>query len=191
MKLSILVATVPRRLRTFYPDLIDKLLNQATDEVEVIGLLDNKRRSVGEKRSELLRMAQAPYLTFIDDDDDIAPDYISSILPVLDQNPDVVVFDCITTVNNRERTYSQYSKQYDYVQWPDPSGEYTYQWRGLPAHTMVWKSEIAKKHVYDDKNYGEDVSWVKRAVKDIVTEVRIDKILYYYNFNDATTETRS
>jgi hypothetical protein len=185
------VATVPRRLRTFYPDLIDKLLNQATDEVEVIGLLDNKRRSVGEKRSELLRMAQAPYLTFIDDDDDIAPDYISSILPVLDQNPDVVVFDCITTVNNRERTYSQYSKQYDYVQWPDPSGEYTYQWRGLPAHTMVWKSEIAKKHVYDDKNYGEDVSWVKRAVKDIVTEVRIDKILYYYNFNDATTETRS
>jgi hypothetical protein len=124
----------------------------------------------------------------------VANDYIASIMPVLERDcvgPDVVVFDCVTTVNGGKRTYSQYSKQYDYCQWPDPTGEYDFQWRGLPPHTAVWKRDIALRHAFDSVNYGEDVDWVKRAVKDVLIEERIDKVLYYYNFNDATTETRS
>ena len=61
------------------------------------------------------------------------------------------------------------------------------EWRGKPAHTMIWKSSIAKKHTYSDKQNGEDVDWVKRAYLDIKTQHRIDKVLYYYDANYNTT----
>jgi glycosyltransferase involved in cell wall biosynthesis len=203
LKLSILISTIPRRINTFYPALLNKLMAQVGDrwDIEVIGLFDNKKRSVGHKRNELLKLAQGEYLCFIDDDDDIAQDYISSIITSLYANPiaDCIVFDCITTQNGdkNNQTYSKYSINYEYVQVPgispnpvDPTGRIAFQWRGKPAHTMVYKSGIAKKHIYMNQNYGEDVDWVKRACQDIRNEVRIDKVLYYYNFNSTVSETR-
>jgi len=187
MKLSILVATVPSRLETFFPRLIKQLQDQVNNrpDVEIIGLYDNKRRTVGQKRNALLNLATGEYLTFIDDDDRVADDYVKSITDTLYANPtaDVVVFDCITTINGGQKTYSQYSIRYEYGQIGD-------QWKGKPAHTMVWKSSIAKRHMYPNLNYGEDVNWVVRACKDVRNEVRIDKVLYFYDFNSAVTETR-
>lgn len=194
MKFSILVSTIPRRINTYFPILINKLLYQIGDrsDVEVLGFFDNKKRSVGSKRNELLKLAQGEYLTFIDDDDDIPDDYIASIMACLQDNPmaDCVVFDCITTINDdpTQETYSQYSIRYDYVQWRDGNGKL--QWRGKPAHTMVWKSEIAKKYSYVNVNYGEDVDWVKRACTEIKNEIRIDKTLYLYHFDNRISETR-
>jgi glycosyltransferase involved in cell wall biosynthesis len=203
IKLSILVSTIPRRLNNYFPALMNKLMWQigTLRDVELIGLFDNKKRSVGHKRNELLKMAQGEYLIFIDDDDDIANDFVVMIMDTLYKNPtaDCIVFDCITTINGdrNNQTYSKYSIAYDYTQVPeispnplDPTARIAYQWRGKPAHTMVYKSEIAKKHIYIDQNYGEDVDWVKRACKDIKNEVRIDKVLYFYNFNDSVSETR-
>lgn len=192
IKLSILIPTVPNRLTTFFPRLIEHLQNQIRisnnrTDVEILGLYDNKKRTVGEKRNVLLNMAQGEYLTFIDDDDRIADDYVQSIMNALYDNLDVdcVVFDCITTINGdtSNPTYSKYSINYEYSQ----TGN---QWRGKPAHTMVWKSSIAKKHSYQGKNYGEDIEWVKKACKDIKREVRIDKVLYFYDFDNRVSETR-
>jgi len=194
MKLSILVLTIPRRINSYFPNLINKLLLQIGDrqDIEILGLFDNKKRSVGQKRNELVRMAQGENLTFIDDDDLPADDYISSIMTCLQDNPtaDCIVFDCKTTINNdpTQETYSQYSIRYDYVQWRDGNGKL--QWRGKPAHTMIWRSSIAKKYSYVNTNYGEDVDWVKRACLEIKNEVRIDKILYLYTFDSRISETR-
>jgi glycosyltransferase involved in cell wall biosynthesis len=188
IKFSILIATVPSRTNTFYPRLLGMLHKQieGRDDVEIIGLYDNKKRSVGAKRNALLNLAQGQFLTFIDDDDRVSDDYIKSIMDTINTNPDAdcIVFDCITTINDNERTvYSKYSINYEY-------SEVGNQWRGKPAHTMVWKADIAKKHIYASQNYGEDVDWVKRACQDIKKEVRIDKTLYFYDFNVHTTETR-
>ena len=193
--LSVLIATVPNRISTFYPRLINSLLVQTENkDVEILGLFDNKKRSVGEKRNDLISLAQGKYLTFIDDDDWIAGDYVDSILTCLAANPDAdcVVFDCITTVNGdvNKRTYSKYSIRYrKYSQTAEKVDGYL-QWRGKPAHTMVWKSEIAKRHTYKSINYAEDVDWVGRASQDIKQEVRIDKVLYYYDFDSKVSETR-
>ncbi len=189
IKLSILVPTIPSRLSKFFTPLINDLLLQISDnsDIEIVGLFDNKKRSVGQKRNELLRMSQGEYLVFIDDDDGIAPDYISSIMNALQENPtaDCVVYDCITTIDGdpNKRIYSKYSINYEY-------SKSRTQWRGKPAHTMVYRSEIAKKYLYKDTNFGEDIDWVIRACKEIKNEIRIDRVLYFYNFNSATTETR-
>lgn len=189
IKLSILIATVPSRLNTFFPTLIDSLNAQIgnRDDIEILGFYDNKKRTVGQKRNDLLDLAEGEFLTFIDDDDRVADDYIESIMECIYNNPnaDCIVFDCITTIDGdtNNPTYSKYSIQYDYTHVGD-------QWRGKPAHTMVWKSEIAKGTSYLSQNYGEDIDWVKRACVNIIDEIRIDKVLYYYDFNNSTTETR-
>ena len=54
--------------------------------MEIIGLFDNKKRSVGEKRQDLLNLAKGQYLVFIDDDDRISDDYISSIIQAMNEN---------------------------------------------------------------------------------------------------------
>ena len=99
IKLSILVPTVPNRIDTFYLTLIKELLKQCNnrDDIEILGLFDNKKRSIGSKRQDLLNMANGEYLVFIDDDDDISPDYINDIMTSLYNNldADCVVFDCI------------------------------------------------------------------------------------------------
>jgi glycosyltransferase involved in cell wall biosynthesis len=186
IKLSILVCQTPRRIKTYAADLINKLEKQIGDKpVHYIGLLDNKKMTVGEKRNELIKMATGRYLTFIDDDDDISDDYINSIFSVIDQDYDCICFDCITTINDdpNQQTYSRYSKDFEYK----TEGS---NWYGKPAHTMIWRSEIAKRHLYDAMNYGEDIAWVVRACQDIKTEVQLGKVLYYYNFRSNVTETR-
>jgi glycosyltransferase involved in cell wall biosynthesis len=63
-----------------------KTLSQAFEHqigefpVEHLILMDNKRRTVGEKRDALLRAAKGNYVAFVDDDDFISPDYVSLIL---------------------------------------------------------------------------------------------------------------
>ena len=134
----------------------------------------------------MLNLAKGEYLVFIDDDDRIDPDYINDILTALNDNPqtDCVVFDCLCTVNSGPPKYCKYGIEFDYV-------DYGATWFGKPAHTMVYKSSIAKKHSYTHSNFGEDTDWVKRACTDIKEQTRIDKVLYYYDFNSQTTETRS
>jgi len=193
MKLSILVPTVPSRLDFFYPRIIKTLLKQVEkhDNVEIIGLFDNKKRTVGEKRQNLLDLAKGEYLVFIDDDDRISEDYIDSILETLNNNPntDCVVFDCITVVNNSNKeTFCKYGIEFDKAHYINDDKT---QWRGKPAHTMVYKSSIAKKHIFNTmKNCEEDIDWVNRACLDIKDQSRIDKVLYYYDANyKSTSET--
>lgn len=188
MKLSILVPTVPNRLETFYPRIMKVLLEQTknTGSVEILGFFDNKKRTVGEKRQNLLDLAKGEYLVFIDDDDRISEDYVDSILQAIKENPncDCIVFDCICKIENGPETYCKYGIEYEYK----TVGQ---NWYGKPAHTMVYKSSIAKKHRYINSNYGEDMDWVKKAWKDIKNQVRIEKVLYYYDCkNKTTSETR-
>jgi len=134
----------------------------------------------------LINLAKGEYLVFIDDDDRIADDYIESILKALRENPgcDCVVFECICRVENGPETYCRYGIEYEYT----TVGQ---DWYGKPAHTMVYKSSIAQKHRYSHKSWGEDVEWVKRACVDIKAQVRIDKVLYFYDCKSETTsETR-
>lgn len=187
IKLSILIMTVPSRLEYFYPRIMKQVLGQTEkyDDIEVISLFDNKKRSVGSKRQNMLDLVQGEYLVFIDDDDRITDDYVDSIMETLKKNPNVdcVVFNTICCIENSSlKKLCKYGIEYSYG---DINGGK--EWRGLPAHTMIWKSEIAKKYKYSDMGVHEDTDWVKRAVKSIKTQVRIDKVLYYYDANYKTT----
>lgn len=183
MKFSILIPSLPSRLRTFLPRLMDVLEPQLTSDVELLILTDNRQRSVGAKRNELLRMATGEYLAFIDDDDLVhLSEYVSSILGAMDGS-DCIVFDQTVTINDSAPKLCKYGIEYDYTDTPEL-------WTGKPAHTMVWKSELAKLCKFPEINYSEDMDWVSQAWPLIKSQTRIDKILYYYEFNRRTSETR-
>jgi len=181
IKLSILVPTVPSRIELFYVKLMKELLKQIEpykNDIELISFFDNKKRSIGKKRQEMINLAQGEYVVFIDDDDRISEDYISQIMTALNENPttDCVVFDSICRVNGGIDKLCKYGIEFEY-------GDINngLEWRGKPAHTMVYALHIVKKHEYTDMGSGEDYDWVKRACLDITNQTRIDKILYFYD----------
>lgn len=186
MKLSILIPTVPRRLHSFFPSMVENLQGQIGDQdIEILGFYDNKRRSVGAKRNSLLQIANGEYVTFIDDDDEVTPDYVSEIMNgIADSGPDVVVYDVICTINNGRQQYCRYGVEYEYHEEGDD-------WYGKPAHTHVWRREIAKQGIFPETNFSEDMNWVKQVWPLVRQQLRISKVLYHYNFNDAISETRN
>lgn len=187
--LSILVPTIPNRITYFYPRLMNDLLNQIKEynNIELIALFDNKKRTIGKKRQEMINMVQGKYIVFIDDDDRISSDYIREIMFAINLNIDVdcIVFNTETCINHSStKVLCKYGIEFEKNGYINKTNT---EWRGKPAHTMVWKSDIVKSHQYNNLAHGEDVDWVYKAYKDIKKQHRIDKVLYYYDANYATT----
>ncbi len=187
IKLSILIATVPSRVDFFFPRIIKQLQQQVgtRKDIEIVGLFDNKTRSIGLKRQELMNMARGTYLTFIDDDDRLADDYISSIMKAIEHDAvgsDCIVYNTICTVSGGRPKLCKYGIEFNYGDILDGA-----EWRGKPAHTMVWRSAIAKQTAFNDMGHGEDINWVWRAYGGIKNQYRIDRVLYYYDAEPKKT----
>ncbi|MHC4270455.1 MAG: glycosyltransferase [Planctomycetota bacterium] len=179
MKLSILILSVGCRIDNTYIKLIRQLEKQIGNrlDIEILALYDNRVLDVGEKRNHLLELAQGRYLTYIDDDDRISDDYISSIMEVIDKGKgeDCIVFDTMCHIHNKNlKVLCKYGIEYEYW-WSDDKKN----WRGKPAHTMVIKSSIGKEKTFRG-SVGEDMDWVNRILPKLKTQARIDKVLYYY-----------
>lgn len=193
MKLTVMIPTVPGRFDAYLPRILKQFNDQidrlGTKEVELLVLYDNKIRSIGEKRNAMLSLAQGEFVVFIDDDDRVADDYLETILKVIETHPDAdcIVYECLCTISEGGPVIERlcrYGVEFDY--WTSPDGK---SWTGLPAHTMVYSSSIAKGHKYADMGQGEDVDWVKRACKDIKKQVRLNnKIMYFYDYDGRKSE---
>jgi glycosyltransferase involved in cell wall biosynthesis len=134
-------------------------------------------KPVGTKRNDLIAQAKGEYVVFIDDDDKIAQDYISSIMEAIDQGPDAVGFRGYMTTNGQRRVDFEIRKGHPYgVQ----DGKIL-RWHN---HICPIKREIASQFRFPEVSYGEDYAWSK-LINDsglIQTEVFIDKDLYHYDF---------
>lgn len=181
-KLSVLICTIPSRTNML-AKLLEILLPQATPEVEVLWLGDNKRRSIGYKRNALLAIAQGDYVTFIDDDDRVAGDYVKVILAAIRGNPgaDVITFVQMVSVNGGRPKPCYYGVELEYC---DRKSE----WTGKPSHTMVWRRELAASELFNDQSQGEDVDWAKRASLRVKVQVQLPDRLYHYDYNVKVSE---
>jgi len=134
----------------------------------------------------LLQLARGEFLTFVDDDDRIAPTYVADILQAIRGNPtaDVICFWCDCSMDGGPPKLCKYSVTYGgYTDTPTL-------WTGLPAHTMVWRSDIAKSVGFEQKWNYEDMDWVSRAVPAVRIEVQIERVLYFYDSRAGESCTR-
>ena len=191
IKLSVLVCGLYERLPvdgySSAGHAVTDLLFQAADKpVEVLTLYDSATMSVGRKRNILLSIAQGEWFAFVDDDDEVAPDYVSVLLKAIDSAGEagVIVFGqtCIHA-DTGEVEHCEYGLEYEYRKDGD-------QWRGKPAHTMCWRTDLVQDVEFPEGNFGEDTGWVAKACERVKVEHRLGKVLYTYRFNPKTSRTR-
>jgi hypothetical protein len=190
IRLSILTPAVPSRLAQLEM-LTSELSRQIGDlPIEHLTLIDNKRRTVGEKRDALLRAARGEYIAFVDDDDWISEDYVSSILDAATKEPDVITFQQEATVNQTVGLIcfrlGQANAQF--------TGIVEGSINQIPTidraawHVCAWRRRLAMLSSFPASNYGEDWAYAAPLNAIAKTEVHIPRVLHYYRHSSETTE---
>lgn len=186
IKLSVLVCGIHERFVTA-DCLLSDLLSQAKGKpVEVLYLLDNRVMAVGRKRNILLAVAQGEWFAFVDDDDEVAGNYVDTLLGAIDQvgEAGVIVFgQTCHHADTGEVEHCEYGLGYEYSKTGD-------QWTGKPAHTMCWRTAAVQDVEFPEGNFQEDVGWVAKACERVQKEHRLNDTLYYYKFDPAKSRTR-
>ena len=151
--------------------------------VEHLVLLDNKRRSVGDKRDALMRLARGQYVAFVDDDDWIAPAYINRLIVAAESRPDVITFRQQATVNGE---IGEIEFRLGQPNEPFAPGSRA---RRNAWHICAWRRSLAIQSHFPNSSYGED--WAFAAPLCALPNLReehIDEVLHFFRHDSATTE---
>jgi hypothetical protein len=191
--LSILIPATPARYHSHLWPLYEKLAAQVTAldlvqpqgsaRVELLVFLDNRQRTIGEKRDALVQMSRGKFVAFCDDDDDVAPNYISAIVAAIAANPhvDVITFKQRVLVDGVEGI-CHFSLQHQ----NEPFRAGTFHRNAW--HVCAWRGELARRYRFPAINYGEDWSWAKHLVMEAAGEYHIDEILHVYRYDRNVSE---
>jgi hypothetical protein len=186
-KLSILIPSIPSRFEKMQ-NLYNRLLVECENlPIEILCLVDNKKRSIGEKRDDLVQLAKGDYLTILDDDDNFFEGYAKEILEGIGWGVDVVCFKQEATLDGKS-FYVDFSLKYENEPAKLDNNENYIDIKRLPFHCCVWKSSIAKSERFASVGYGEDWDWCKRLIPKCKNEYKVNKVLHHYIFNSETTE---
>ncbi len=179
MKLSILIPTLEDR-KGSYISLITKLWLQFLDmdyvgAVEICKERDNGELSIGAKRQKLLERATGDYIAFVDDDDEVSPDYVGKILEAIATKPDCCSLTGLLRWPNGTSETFQHSIDFD--KWEKKDGIYL----RYPNHLNAVLRDLALQTGFKDMGRGEDRDYSDRLKPLLKTEVKIPGTIYYYN----------
>jgi GT2 family glycosyltransferase len=188
IKLSILIPSVSERRNTFLPKSLEMLYSQLEsldsikkNQVEIIYLIDNKTIMLGDKRNLMISMASGKYISFVDCDDRIESDYISTILEAINSDADSIVFEVSVSLNGNDPKICYYSKDF-----PNDYNTHDAYYR-LPNHIQVIKKEVSTKVSFPSLPKAEDAAYAKILKPHLTSEFKINKVLYHYDYSDLTT----
>lgn len=185
--LSVLITALPER-GELLGGLVDGLIEQIGDgPVEVLCLIDNRKRSTGSKRNALLGVAAGKWTTFIDDDDLVSNDYVDTLLAEIKKAgnaKDVITFHSVLVkagaVVERHEFSLTNCKLGTGAKSVDEAGV-PVSLRIVPIH-MCWRRSVAMKVPFVDSCHGEDWVWAAEMVEVVgpSRQVNLDKSMYFY-----------
>ena len=178
-QLSILISSIPSRASKMIV-LIDKLQILVGDKkIEILCLIDNKYKSIGEKRDNLVQASTGKYIMFVDDDDDIT--HLNSVYSATHFNVDVITFkserinaDGSISIRTRNLKLSIDTKSNE--------NELESDFKTRLLHNCAWHNKFKKYH-FPFVNDGEDVAWEKQFQNYLLTEYFVNEVIYKYNSN--------
>jgi len=194
MKLSILIPTLPKR-RKLFNALYKKLIAQveyvhdkhlSLGEVEI--LFDSSKKflkgglSVGAKRDALKCRATGDYLVFVDDDDNVAPNYVESILRLTETNPDIITFRSLYKSSTYWGIVDMNLNHSENEQMNDTAIV-----KRQPFHVCPIRTTIAQQHSFPDINNAEDWGWMVKVLSNCQKQAHSDQILHQYNDFSSTS----
>ena len=182
----ILPTTIDRRL-CFYR-LLENILHQVNDhchntgEVEILIDEDDKQKSIGKKRQDLLEKATGTWVVGIDSDDQIATDYIESIINELRRNPNIDHVGFYENCNIdgaksksifsiRHQKWDENAEGFDHIRCANPKS--------------VIRRTKALQAGFEDSRFGEDRIFSEKVTPLLTSEIFIEKDLYYYIYNST------
>jgi glycosyltransferase involved in cell wall biosynthesis len=177
IRLSVLIASVPERLEEL-ARMVGELKRQSEGRtVEILVLLENRKRTIGAKRNALVEMAKGDYVVFVDDDDMVESNFVQALCDAIDGAPgtDCIVFDEGFYERGIFRKIVKHGIEYEHGE------DDTYIYR-KPNTRSCFAKRIAVRHKFLDISFGEDDEWASRAIQDIRHQTRIDAVLYQYRW---------
>ena len=139
--------------------------------------------SIGAKREKLKKRAEGKYLCFADSDDNVSPNYIETLVRLLQDDPDMATFRCMykndyywsllnMSIHNLVDEQAAPDKVIERRAW----------------HVCPVRNEIAQKEHFDDISHGEDNNWIDKILTHVTTENHTDFILTQYNHSEKNSE---
>jgi glycosyltransferase involved in cell wall biosynthesis len=138
--------------------------------------------SIGRKRQELIEMSNGKYLCFLDDDEDIAPNYVETLVRLCQSCADVVTFRSFCKTDFYWSVIDMRLGNENEEATPDRIVKRN-AWHICPV-----KSEYAKLYPFPDSNYGEDWKWMEKVLGHCKTEAHTDQIIHCYNHSSIHSE---
>jgi hypothetical protein len=190
--LSVLICSLAER-KSSLDNLLTALnssIKRSTLNVEVLTNIDNREKSVGQKRNELVAQAQGKYCCFIDDDDQIDPNYFAEIqkaLNAFEETDSLSLTGLYYKDGIEQKRFYHNMKFKQYAE--DENGYYR-----PPNHLNVILTGFVKQIGFPKQNHGEDTDFAMRLCKEnlIQREVCLQKPLYFYYFiSDKQKQTPS
>ena len=181
MILSILICSLGSRAVSLNA-LLEELHRQIGDTqgIEVLTNVDERQKSTGRKRQELLESATGKYVIYIDDDDLIEPCYIAELLKACASDCDCFGMVGYITTNGQNKIEWRLSKNYDNVTIKENGWQHVYLRK--TNHITGVKREIALKAGFPDKSNAEDKYYSDRVAPLCATEYSIVPCMYHYRF---------
>lgn len=182
-RLSILIPSIPSRWQKA-KDLYEHIMSMVGDkDVEVLLFMDNKKRSIGEKREALKNMSNGKYFMFVDDDDSLYS--LDEIYNATANDVDVITFKSKSR-NADGSTFIVTFGLKNEIEHNTADGRYL-DCKRPPFTQCAWASRF-KIATFPASNYGEDGVWVELAMKMAFIETHIPLVLHGYNFDPAVSE---
>jgi len=187
MILSIIMLTVPERKEQFnkIKNKVLKQINYCNEvhptlgEVEIIEINSPKLldggESIGKKRNIGMNQAKGKYVIWLDDDDNISPDYVETLLRLAESNADVLTFNQLCKFEN----YWMIVKMNLSILEDEQARPGIIERR--PYSICAFKKEVVKNIKWIDANINEDVNFINEALKLVKTECNSERILHEYN----------
>lgn len=186
MKWSILVPTTDVRVPQFRK-LMGSLLFQASlySDIEVVAYFNRRTTPLGDIRQALVQDAKGEYVSFVDDDDRVHDNYISSIYPHLDGTNDSVGFMALVTLNDK---YSKLAFNTLRVKgWFEAGGAY---YRDVNYLCPVKRAKY-RGITFRSQSCFEDMDWADQIRGKLRIAKWVNEVLYYYDCNYATSLTQN
>lgn len=199
INLSLLILSITERLNTANKlfNKLDKLASLYND-VEILILTDNRKKTITEKRNNLLDISRGKYIAFLDDDDDIFDNYFDELVPVCrNNNYDVITFNQYCNVNGFEFNVSfDHGNPIEGVDYNYLRNNPTHMVKRPPWHLCAWKSEIAKSEKFIEirnqyNESSEDADWILKLQKKVESHYKINKFLHKYLYNSKLSRSAS
>jgi glycosyltransferase involved in cell wall biosynthesis len=185
--LSVLIPSIPER-QSSLARILDCLSKQDDPRLEVLVMLDNKRRSLGHKRNAMQDMAQGKFICHVDDDDNVAEDFVATLLPACEADVDVIGYDATCSLNGSPEFRVNTGIDFENEQPKHlPGGRYSdirrkfWQW-------CAWRRERFASCRHPEFHHGaEDAVWLNQCYPLIRTHAKLDFIGYKHFYSDKVS----